>query len=92
VWGLLENVGGAGCFAPHLLARGCWIEPQEFTGVPPVPQLCRDSQASRLFHRDSQASRLFHRGREGRGGRAVSFSNQSTAKILGEKIHVVIGD
>jgi hypothetical protein len=79
--GLLENVGRAGCSAPHLLVRGCWIEPQEFTGVPPVPLLCRDSQASRLFHR----------GREGRGGRAVSFSNESTAKILNEKIHVLIG-
>ena len=74
-------MGRAGCSAPHLLVRGCWIEPQEFTGVPPVPLLCSDSQASRLFHRE----------REGRGGRAVSFSNEIAAKILNEKIHVLIG-
>jgi hypothetical protein len=63
------------------LVRGCWIELQGFTGVPPVPLLCRNSQAGLLFHR----------GREGRGGRAVSFSNESTAKILNKKIHVLIG-
>ena len=82
VWRLLENVGRAGCSAPHLLVRGCWIEPQEFTGVPPVPLLCRDSQVSRLFHR----------GREGRGGRAGLFHSLILAvlKLENEKIHVLL--
>jgi hypothetical protein len=43
-----------------------------------------------MLCRDSQASRLFHRGREGRGGRAVSFSKENTAKILNEKIHLLL--